>query len=912
MTLREHLDSIAEIMALQGATPQQILYFQLYLTCLGLQAFGRFGVRETLHEEPFVTLDRAIPGMWDLAREKYEGEGPGPLDQYLENDDLAFYSQDGEEFKRVFHELLNSAARSGKGDFDHLQPAELTDLVWRLCEYQEGMKIYNPYAGVASYSTLFSAGDNYYGEEYDKLTWGIGVLWMWMNDCGSANYVCGDSLSPKWKQKFDRIVSTPPIGLPEGDRQTFTEHLVEDAPNLLKKGGTAFIVTTMASIMGTKGRRLVETGMLDAVIVLPRNVFYWAPYPPVILKLRKGRAAGDKILLVDGSSFSSPGGSRTNIIDAGDIYRAATRKDPKFVAEHSIEEIAGSGYKLAPQFHLKGEEATADGIRMVPLSELGSFVRTEYAEGVVSKAVAPKDMVEDFRLMGDVKETALSTPKGKPGEKNLMYGVVERPALLISGSQRKLKFAYVSEPPVTVHNSVFVFEPDPKVIDKDYLAYALSKAEVVNVGSSVFVTTKEDLLMTRIPVPSLREQKDTVRKLGTSLLNAEIVIDSVSRRRLNVALVGSVDVPQNVLEDMTVTRKFGRIREADDWVRRNKGIDALIVRHVERDNGAEILMLCRSVDTVPVFILSDNPGQLEDIFGSYADEYLPGRCFDAAGGDTDLYSALFSLFDDRDTPAGRVRQVYSRQLEAAADLDGKFQFEGVALREELERILLSPDSGNDLRLTLRKIRDNCVLNELSRYGYIPPYDDRSFHWGAMVNLLADRYFKRDDGVFYYLEKEILPRNMAEMLRSCSLLMNQGGHVFAKTDTDTQWAAIHVVMAVLCHMAGMLRAGLFDKVDKEKTAARYWSRGDKLMFVSGAYTVVSREDMPSYLYAIHENGGSPVHLDTSECRKQGVKPGDSVNITTASSESRPYVTDEMKIAFYSKDFTKIMNSSCSGN
>ena len=621
---------------------------------------------------------------------------------------------------------------------------------------------------------------------------------------------------------------------------------------MLKDGGSAFIVTIMSSIMGPKGRRLVETGLLDAVIVLPRNVFYWAPYPPVILKLRKGRAADDKILLVDGSSFCTPGGSRTNIIDAGDIYRAVTRRDSKYVAALSVEEIAGSGYKLAPQFHLKGEEATADGIRIAPLSELGSFIRTTPSKGVSGKAITPKELVEDFHLMGDVKEAALATPYGTPGVSNHLYRVLDRPALLISGLGGKLKFGYVSEPPVTVFHTILVFEPNPKVIDKDYLAYALTKADVGYVGSSVIVLTEEDLLMTRIPVPSLREQKDTVRKLGTSLLNAEIVIDSVSRRRLNVALVGAVNVPQNVLEDMTVTRKFGRIREADDWVRRNKGIDALIVRHVERDNGAEILMLCRSVDTVPVFILSDSPGQLEDIFGSYADEYLPGRCFDAAGGDTDLYSALFSLFDDRDTPAGRVRQVYSRQLEAAADLDGKFQFEGVALREELERILLSPDSGNDLRLTLRKIRDNCVLNELSRYGYIPPYDDRSFHWGAMVNLLADRYFKRDDGVFYYLEKEILPRNMAEMLRSCSLLMNQGGHVFAKTDTDTQWAAIHVVMAVLCHMAGMLRAGLFDKVDKEKTAARYWSRGDKLMFVSGAYTVVSREDMPSYLYAIHEN------------------------------------------------------------
>ena len=35
MTLREHLDNIGRVMTTQGATKVEVLYFQLYLLCLG-------------------------------------------------------------------------------------------------------------------------------------------------------------------------------------------------------------------------------------------------------------------------------------------------------------------------------------------------------------------------------------------------------------------------------------------------------------------------------------------------------------------------------------------------------------------------------------------------------------------------------------------------------------------------------------------------------------------------------------------------------------------------------------------------------------------------------------------------------------------------------------------------------------
>ena len=908
MTLREHIDSIAEVMYSQGAASDvAVLFYQLYLICLGLEGFHGYGIREARNEEPFLTLRQEMGGLWDLAYEQFEHDDQGPIEQYLSDEDLT-YTTPPEEFQRTFTEILNGAARNGIKGFDHLQPSELSDLVWRMSGYREGEKIYNPFAGVGSYSGWFNAGDNYYGEEFDKFTWGIGVLRMWIFDSESKNYIKGDSLSPQWKEKFDLVVSTPPIGFIPEKKESYTSHLFKSLPSLLKKDGRAIIVTTMRQLFGQDGKELVDSGLLDSVVMLPRNVFYWHSLPAVVVRLKNGREESAPITLVDGSSFSKPGGIRTNIIDAGDIYRALESKNPDVCVELTAEAISQNQYRLNPSFYLQGLTVNADGIKMMSLSSLGELTKSfKIIEDIPEKGIRYRDLTSNISDFNYIEPQPIQYDEARKQVHVGGYRLVDKPVLLISGTPGALRFGYVATPPVYVQRDIFIFEPNEKLVAKDYLVYALSKAVIPSMGSSVIRLTADDLSCTMIPVPPIREQKAIIRKeLQGEIARREAVISgqavngkvTLSRKKVKVATIGKVDIPQEASEDLSVCMHFTGVREAKTWMQKGAEVDAVIIRQDEDIKEGDISSMSMSLSPIPVFILSPDALLLEGYFGSFADDYLPGKCFEI-GQEEELIAAVYALFDEKDSPVGRIREVYSRQLEAAANLDNKFLFEGVVLRDKLEEILLSRGATIDWRDELRKIRDKCFLEILSNYGFLPHYEDRKFAWGAMVNFLADKVYSFKRGEYYFLEKEILPRSLADMLKSCSVLLNKGAHEFRKSDNDTQWAALHIIMAVLCVLSDMVTAGMFDKLNYDDNATRYWNHEDSYRYETGEYEVMALKEDPTYFYV-----GNNIHLDEGQCKKEEVVPGDIVEIRHAGIEQRPYVNEFLKIVFYSKEFSKI--------
>lgn len=927
MTLREHIDNIGEILLSKHVAPIQVLYKQLYYICLGLHGFHSSGIREARHDEPFCTLDGVLGGGWgnkeepvDLDESEYE-----VINQYLSDEDLRYttspeeFQRTSEEFQRTFAEILSSAgrpgARNGIRGFDHFQPVELTDLVSRLCDYKEGETIYNPFAGVGSYSSVFNAGDNYYGEEYDKYTWGIGVLRMWIFHSESHNYVAGDSLSPQWKEAFDLVVSTPPIGLIPYEQETYATNLFKRLPSLLKKNGRAVIVTKMGDLIGRPGKELVETGILDAVITLPRNVFYWTILPIAIVLLRADKKAEEPITLVDGSSFWHPGGSRVNIIEAEDIFRAFKEKKGDLTIELPVEMLAQNEYRITPAFYRHGIINGIDGDteinRKMPLSTLGSFIRREFRifDGIPETGIRSVDLTDSISEMYNVEPRPIlrNVNPDRPDIVGL-YRYVDKPVLLISGTPYSLKFAYISKPPVFVRRDIFIFEPNEKLIDKDYLVLELLKAEIAVTGSSVVRLLEEDLSMAVISVPPMREQKSIVRKaLKEEIAKRQAVLvgqaGSVSmgltRKKIKVATFGKVNLPAEASEDMSECMHFDRVGSVKSWIQKCNDIEAIIIQQGEDISVQDIWKVCTSGEVkIPVYILSPDLKLLEDFFANDADEYLPGKCF-GNGLEEELVNAIYTFYDQKDSPAGRIREVYSRQLDAASNLDSRFSFDGVKLSNKLEEMLLSKGSSIDWRGDLRKIRDNCFLKPLSEHGFLPKYDDRKFAWGAMVSLLADRVFFYKNGEYYFLDKEILPRDLAEMLRSCSALLNQGNHIFRRSDEDTQWATMHIIMSVLCHLSDKVNEGVFDKDDYEGTSSRYWSHVDNYRYETGRYEVKALKEDSSYLYV-----GNSIHLDEDQCKSERVKPGDWVEVEKAGKEKRPYINDWVRIVFYSKEFHKV--------
>ena len=894
-SLQERLSSVAQVMSGQGATKPEILLYQLYLICIAKS--GLLGARygEAGRTAPF---DRLAPVLDRLGRMARRGD-PDPVEGFLSDEELARLN--GEVYGYVFNELLNRMARGSGSEFDHLQPRELTELVYRLCGDCTGKKVYNPYAGVASYAGAFRAGDCYYAEEYDPVTWGIGVLRTWMDGCLSSNYVCGDSLSPGWETPFDIVVSTPPAGRIPNSLDTFCDRLVSDAPHLLADGGeagTLVMVAHLSSLMGRRGQALVESGLLDMVVVLPGNVLYWTAASQAVIRLRKGRGPDEPVALVDGTAFYSPGGRGTRVIRTGDLLDKIGHRSPVCVAMKRPSELRECGYVLIPALHLRSrEEEDGEGRKMIPLRDLGRLLSLPpyqpdgRTDAMPERAVTISDLTSE-PCLADVEPHPVNGHDSR-------FRVLDQPALLIFANLEGIRVGYAHaspENPVCIYQRIHAFAPDEELVSIRYLAHVLARTDTGGLGdaSSVLVS-RADLLMVRVPVVLRREQDEVVRRDLEAFNTRRTPSRPRPRKKPGVAVVGEAyDLPAVLGDGLHVRKSFSTPGEAKEWVSGNRAkLDAIIVVYTAGMDTVNVIALCTT--DVPVYFLSSDLPNLELLFGNSSEQYLKGRSFEI-GAEQDLFEALLRETDERNTPQWLVRRRYSRELAAAMSIEKRFPAWQFSLHDILEEILLSEETRPDWRNKLRSIRDDCYLKVLVDYGFLPPVDGRSFSQGAQLDLLSDRCFApRDRDYRLVMAREVVPADLAELIRASRHLLNEGSHSLSGAEWDLQMSALFIVMAALCHLADMIDRGLFDEYDPDRNRQAYIKTVYDDGFEPGIKPVRAFREDPGYLYADN------IHLDARVCRSLRVKPGDSVDVRKAMRESEPKLTDTAQILFYSKDF-----------
>lgn len=225
-----------------------------------------------------------------------------------------FQSDESEQFSE-FDEILNKL-QTYSGDKTWMQPDVLTEIV--LSMKGEG-PLYNPFAGLASYSARYiiteddyynniSLGDDYYGEEIDELTWAIGKLRLLVYETDSKNYTLSDSTF--WTdKKFPNIISTPPFGLRiknEYGKQEYADHFAirRSIDNMTSDGMAAFVVP--ASFLTRKDtyelrKLLINEKLLEVVVSLPEGIFSNTNIKTVIIFLSK--RDNNTVKFVDASKY---------------------------------------------------------------------------------------------------------------------------------------------------------------------------------------------------------------------------------------------------------------------------------------------------------------------------------------------------------------------------------------------------------------------------------------------------------------------------------------------------------------------------------------------------------------------------------------------------------------------------------
>ena len=285
--------------------------------------------------------------------------------------------------------IKNFASTSGKKAGEFYTPPEVSTLMARLMEPQEGDEICDPTCG--SGSLLMKCGRlirertgsrkyALYGQEAIGSTWALAKMNMFLHGEDNHRVEWGDTLrNPKLLdtdstlKHFDIVVANPPFSLEkwghegaEADKfgrfrrgvpprtkgdYAFILHMVET----MKPGTGRMAVVVPHGVLfrgaaeGKIRQRLIEENLLDAVIGLPEKLFYGTGIPAAILVLRK-RKRDDKVLFID-ASRAFEDGKNQNVLREIDLHRILSTNQARIDVDKysylaTLAEIAENDFNL--------------------------------------------------------------------------------------------------------------------------------------------------------------------------------------------------------------------------------------------------------------------------------------------------------------------------------------------------------------------------------------------------------------------------------------------------------------------------------------------------------------------------------------------------------------------------------------
>ena len=282
------------------------------------------------------------------------------------------------------------ASGAGKKAGEFYTPPEVSQLMAKLVDPQEGDEICDPACGSASLlmkcgqeiRRKFDGSKKYalYGQEAIGSTWALAKMNLFLHGEDNHKVEWGDTIrNPKLLdgesalKLFDIVVANPPFsldkwghGTADGDKfgrfhrgvppktkgdYAFISHMVQ---TLKPKTGRMAVVVPhgvlfRGSSEGKIRKQLVEENLLDAVIGLPEKLFYGTGIPAAILLLRQGKS-DDSVIFVDASRAYDAGKNQNFLSEKHlqDILDAvAARKDiDKYAHRADLAEIKENDFNL--------------------------------------------------------------------------------------------------------------------------------------------------------------------------------------------------------------------------------------------------------------------------------------------------------------------------------------------------------------------------------------------------------------------------------------------------------------------------------------------------------------------------------------------------------------------------------------
>lgn len=435
-----------------------------------------------------------------------------------------------ENFSELFDSVLYNLAQSqGRYGGEFIQPLEITRLICGLFELPEGAKVFNPFAGLASFGINLDSGQDYFGQELIQKTWALGALRiMAYGRPGSSIYVCDDSILnwPDESQKFDLIVSNPPYGLRFGIQyreiergtRTVEQFLVtRGIHSLTNEGKLVALLPHGFLFRGMQEQQLrqflVDEDLIDAIISLPGGLLLNTDIPLIILVIDKKKKMPGKIRFIKADKFveaRSPRGKYLNDYALNGLIHG-NRKDEDALRIVDNVQIKAWDYNLNVPRYFQKEIELAKNEQLVKLKDILGYVRGQRGNlPEKGKLVRIRDLKDDkadsLLSVSDIKDNEL--------QRRDIHQINES-CLLLATRWRTLKPTYFKfdGTPIYISQDILSFKVDESIADYGYVInelhadYVQDQLESYRIGATVPFIRRDDLIEVAIKLPSIADQE---------------------------------------------------------------------------------------------------------------------------------------------------------------------------------------------------------------------------------------------------------------------------------------------------------------------------------------------------------------------------------------------------------------------
>ena len=434
-------------------------------------------------------------------------------------------------FNAVFDNLLfKLASNQGKYSGEFLLPNEVSSLVMELVDIPNRAKVFNPFAGLASFATHLNNAESYYGQEIINSTWALGKLRLLRLEKSNINidYRVEDSIK-NWPEfsNFDLVISNPPFnykidslvahqfGRKRMNAETYVINKGLESINF--DGKVACVISQGLLFRGGEEQKfreyLVEEGLIETIVSLPGGILKHTGIPVCILILIRKRDSNRNIKMIDASSFVKNENKREKRLEVDRLLSHLFEfSRSNAVTEVDIDQIRENHYNLNIKRYF------VEDFKGIPLFEIVKNIRGQrvgkekITTGKFVRTSNLKDNDVSYQLeLNQIKERELPSHSSK----------IDFDCILVSTRWKSLKptlFEYKGEPIyIGIDLLALTIYSNNVEIDPHYLISELRSTKVVkqvaafqNPGA-ITSLNRADFFEIKIDVPTIEEQRAKVK-----------------------------------------------------------------------------------------------------------------------------------------------------------------------------------------------------------------------------------------------------------------------------------------------------------------------------------------------------------------------------------------------------------------